>query len=90
MKEGDLVCCIKDRTFRELPDGRNKRHLYYKNGNFYKILSISELNECMIINCETKNNNRNYIVWDAKDFNNYFADSKRLRKIKLNKINESR
>lgn len=84
MKVGDFVCCIKDRTFRELPDGRDKRHLYYKKGNYYKILSVSDR---IVMTCETKNNNMTYKVFSFKDFDNYFADGQRLRKIKLEKIN---
>jgi hypothetical protein len=90
LKVGDLVCCIKDRSFRELPDGKNKLHLYHKKGNFYKVWYIDE--KRILMSCETKNNNdtSKWYFKFCKDktrlFENYFATGIQLRKLKLEKI----
>ena len=97
LKVGDLLCCIKDSFYRQLPDGRDKLHLYHKSGNFYTILYIDYIDKKRVLmSCETKHNNDTskwYLLYSLKNkdknkiFENYFATGIQLRKLKLQKIN---
>ena len=89
MKVDDKYFCIKTLSTKEYKNSKLK-DLFVK-GNFYKIDNINKF-QCRVHIEDKENLYRSFEFTLVKGgkyyFLDYFADIKKLRKIKINKINE--